>query len=236
MPALTKLRPNQDARKSRPATPLHRTEGQPTVRPKLRRAEKSQENRKAIIRAAAEVIGLYGYEGASIGRITEKAGLAQGTFYLYFESRQALFDILLPELSLQATHFISEKVHGSRDFFDLEERGFRAFLDWVAHNPSLFRVLNEAEVAAPKAFEKHFHYLVKTYSAALERARSQKQIRGFSKKEIKAIVYMLMGARNYVYLGFAKDQVNGGHAPDWVVRTYMKFVRAALTQPDPAGD
>jgi AcrR family transcriptional regulator len=48
-----------------------------------------EETRKALIRAASEVIGEFGYDGASIGRITERAGLAQGTFYLYFDSRQA---------------------------------------------------------------------------------------------------------------------------------------------------
>ena len=67
---------------------------------KLRRAEKTEANRRAIIKAAAEVIGEHGYEGASISRITDRAGLAQGTFYLYFESRQQLFDTLLPEITV----------------------------------------------------------------------------------------------------------------------------------------
>lgn len=206
-----------------------------TVRkPKLRRAEKSEANRMAIIRAAAEVIGQYGYEGASVGRIAERANLAQGTFYLYFESRQALFDTLLPELSLDATIYISEQVHGSRSFLELEERGFRAFLDWVDKNPSLFRVLNEAEVAAPAAFQKHFEKLVSRYSAALDRARHQGELVGYSAREIRAIVYMLMGARNYLYLGFCAKSANAH--PRWIVDTYMRFVRGALTTQDGKDD
>ena len=63
---------------------------------KLRRPEKADANRKGLFQAAAYVVGKHGYANASIGRITERCGLAQGTFYLYFDSRQDLFDQLLP--------------------------------------------------------------------------------------------------------------------------------------------
>lgn len=203
---------------------------QAAPRPKLRRAEKSELNRAALMRAAAEVIGAQGYEGASIGRITERAGLAQGTFYLYFESRQALFDILLPELSRQATQYIAAKAHGAKSFFELEERGFRGFLEWVKEHPSHMRVLNEAEVAAPKAFEQHFEQLLKGYLSALTRARAQGEIKAYSDRELRAIAYMLIGARNYLHLGFSQE--NGGQraAPKWLVESYMSFVRSALAQ------
>ena len=55
---------------------------------KLRRAEKAIENRRAFLRAGAKVVAKYGYAEASIARIAEEAGLAQGTFYLYFPTRQ----------------------------------------------------------------------------------------------------------------------------------------------------
>jgi len=54
--------------------------------------EDTPEARDAIFAAAASVIGEHGYVGATIKRITEQAGIAQGTFYLYFDSRQALFE------------------------------------------------------------------------------------------------------------------------------------------------
>jgi AcrR family transcriptional regulator len=196
---------------------------------KLRRAEKISENRKAFIRAASDVIGQYGYDGASVGRIADRAGLAQGTFYLYFESRQALFDTLLPELSREATDYISARVHGVHNFFELEERGFRAFLEWLKMNPSLFRVLNEAEVAAPKAFAEHFRQIVTRYESALKRARAKGEIRNFSPKELRAIVFMLLGARNYLYLSVVKGSNGQKETPNWVVDTYMDFVRGALS-------
>ncbi len=51
-------------------------------KPKLTRAEKAAHNRAKLMRAAQEVIGDYGYAEASVARIVERAGLAQGTFYI----------------------------------------------------------------------------------------------------------------------------------------------------------
>ena len=67
-------------------------------RAKKTRAQKSVEARAALLQAAAEIVGEYGYADASITRITQRANLAQGTFYNYFASRQDIFDELLPVL------------------------------------------------------------------------------------------------------------------------------------------
>jgi hypothetical protein len=67
-------------------------------KPRSTRAERAERVRDALFEAAAEVVGKYGYVGASISRITAKAKVAQGTFYNYFESRQHLLDQLLPVL------------------------------------------------------------------------------------------------------------------------------------------
>lgn len=82
------------------------------------RAEKSAENRQSLLRAAAEVVGEVGYREASIARITQRAGLAQGTFYLYFESQQDLFDQLLPTIGSELLEDLAERVHGARDILD----------------------------------------------------------------------------------------------------------------------
>ena len=63
--------------------------------PSPRQIAKNSETRRRLIEAAGLVVGKYGYAGASIARITAKAGVAHGTFYLHFANQQALFDVLL---------------------------------------------------------------------------------------------------------------------------------------------
>ena len=56
-----------------------------------------QERRRQILSAAKAVFAEAGYHGASIHAIIERAQIARGTFYLYFESKAAVFDSILDE-------------------------------------------------------------------------------------------------------------------------------------------
>jgi AcrR family transcriptional regulator len=56
-----------------------------------------QERRRQILAAAKTVFAEAGYHGASIHAIIERAQIARGTFYLYFESKSAVFDSILDQ-------------------------------------------------------------------------------------------------------------------------------------------
>ncbi len=197
-------------------------------RKRLTREERSADVREAIFAAATRVIRQHGYEGASISRITEAAGFAQGTFYLYFGSRQELFDELLPHAGKEMLDFISKRVQGSKDVYDLEERGFRAFFEYLDANPGFIRVLNEAETAAPVAHRKHFKILVDRYLVALDRAAKNGEIKRFDHDELEAVAYIMMAARSYLYLRYVKGNGAKRKLPEKVVKTYMKIMRDGL--------
>lgn len=55
------------------------------------------ERRRQILAAAKGVFADSGYHGASIHAIIERAQIARGTFYLYFESKAAVFDSILDQ-------------------------------------------------------------------------------------------------------------------------------------------
>ena len=76
---------------------------------KLNRVERNAWTKRKIFDAAAKVVGKHGYAGASVARITEEAGVAQGTFYNHFENRQELLDQLLPKIGTDMVYFIRER-------------------------------------------------------------------------------------------------------------------------------
>jgi AcrR family transcriptional regulator len=55
------------------------------------------ERRRQILDAAKQVFAEAGYHGASINAIIERAQIARGTFYLYFQSKAAVFDSILDQ-------------------------------------------------------------------------------------------------------------------------------------------
>lgn len=63
------------------------------------RAQNAREaRRKQIMDAALRVFATKGYHGTSVSDLVDAAGVARGTFYLYFESKSAIFHELVDEL------------------------------------------------------------------------------------------------------------------------------------------
>jgi AcrR family transcriptional regulator len=60
-----------------------------------RRDDNKRLKREALTRAGLHLFAARGYESASIEQIVHEAGVARGTFYLYFEDKLALFDALM---------------------------------------------------------------------------------------------------------------------------------------------
>ncbi len=57
-------------------------------RPRFERLEPSRRN--AILETAAKEFARFGYEGASVNRVLEAAGLSKGAFYYYFDDKADL--------------------------------------------------------------------------------------------------------------------------------------------------
>jgi AcrR family transcriptional regulator len=198
---------------------------------KLSRAEKSELTRNALFQAAAKVVGERGYDGAMIATITARAAVANGTFYNYFETRQELFDQLLPHLGQQMLDFIKLRSADAEDPREREERAFRAFFDFMQEYPEFYRILYEAEVFAPRAFAEHMELVSKGYMRVLNRARDGGRVKRFSAEETEVIALILMGARYYLCMRFARPRGKPAPLPEWVARAYLKLVNGGLFDP-----
>lgn len=192
-------------------------------RRKPSRAEKSAMTRAALLDAATRVVGEGGYGNASIAEITREAGVALGTFYNYFENRDDLLDQLLPYLGERMLAFIHERTREAASEAEREEKGFRAFLAFLEECPEFYRILYEAETHAPAAFETHVRTTMRGFVRVLGRATTT-----FEERELEALSYMLMGARHYIAMRYAREGGRPAKAPDWVTGTYMRLVRHGL--------
>jgi AcrR family transcriptional regulator/acyl-coenzyme A thioesterase PaaI-like protein len=192
------------------------------------RADRALETRRKLIDAAARVVGAEGYANASVAKITALADIAQGTFYNYFSSQQDLFDSLLPELGGELLDFIRERIAGEADSFRREEIGFRAYFDFLAERPEFYRILNEAEVFAPKAFRDHMANMAEGYMRALTRGQAKGELPGYEPRELEVIVYALLAARNYISYRFVYRDGQRRRLPQWVDRAYLKMVTGGM--------
>lgn len=191
-------------------------------------AEKSEATRQALLDAATKVVGRDGYAGASIGKVTAAANVAQGTFYYYFGSQQELFDCLLPTLGERLLQEIREAVAGCTSSIKREEIGFRTYFNFMARTPEFYRILTEAEIFAPRAYWTHMNNISSRYLRALTRSWQKGEIRNFEELELENLTYLLSGAMFYLTQRYHVSGSLPAHAPEDVVRTYVKFVAQGL--------
>ncbi|WP_425088560.1 TetR/AcrR family transcriptional regulator [Stappia sp.] len=143
-------------------------------KPKTARGEAT---RRAILSAAEKVIGEQGFNEASIGSITREAGVAQGTFYIYFASKDDVFSELVADMGRMLRHAISEATAGIANRLDAEREGLRAFLTFVSAHPELYRIVQEAQFVDPKAYLAYFRTFAEGYRDGLAQAADTGDIR-----------------------------------------------------------
>lgn len=204
---------------------------QATGRPLTKRGEAT---RRRLLEAAESVFADLGYHEASIVKITEGAGVALGTFYLYFDSKQAIFEALVIDLNRRVRHSMSEAMAGAADRVEAERLGFEGFFRFTAEHPALYRVVREAEFVSPATMRLHYDRIVEGYRAGLRAAQQRGDVDTALDPEIAA--WALMGAGELIgmrYLLWERDAE--GRPParidPAVLDAMARFIRNALRPP-----
>ncbi len=200
------------------------------------RIERSRLIREGLFKAAAKIVGDVGYKDASVSMIVQSAGVAQGTFYNHFDSRQDILDQLLPTTGRQLLAYVKEHARQGATTLEKEELSFNAFFSFLDSNPHFFRILNEAESFAPKAYQAHLKLVSKGYAKFFRRAQDHGDLKAYDNREIEVIIFMLMAARSYLAWRFVYGAEKHQGIPQWVTGAYMKFLRHGLSGAPEPGD
>ena len=74
------------------------------------RTERGRKTLRRLLEAAAAEFGERGFHEAAITGITQRAGVALGTFYTYFESKEEVFRALVRDMSRATRAHVAEAV------------------------------------------------------------------------------------------------------------------------------
>lgn len=196
---------------------------------KLTREEKASLTINRLLRAAAETIADRGFAGASVAIIAAKAQVATGSFYTYFESREALLQAIITAQSHEMRRQITAAVTVEEaPFFVREERSFRQYFRFIRSNPSFIRLQNEAEAFLPDAYEGIKRKIIDGYRKALLKASKRREIRTIRGVELEGVALFLIAAKHYYGQQYLALCDRDGEIPDRIVDIYMNFVRGGL--------
>jgi AcrR family transcriptional regulator len=192
-----------------------------------RRQTKSEQTRQRILIAAAKIVGAIGYAKASVTAITGEAKIASGGFYYYFNTRDDLFDELLPALGQEMIAFISESIKDAEWGIEHEVRSFEAYLAYLKKRPEFYRVFSEAYVYAPKAYKKHFTVVIDNYVTAFNIQKKKGHL-AVEDEEMLLLVYFLIGIRNYVSQLYMERGAKKDLSPEMAVELYRKLIMGEI--------
>ncbi len=198
---------------------------------------RGEATRRRILDAAEEVFGAVGYYEASISEITRRAGVAQGTFYIYFHTKRDAFVELIADIGNRLRAATNAAIAGAPNRIEAERLGFAAFFHFVAAHRQIYRIVQEADRVAPEAAREYYRRISAGYERGLRAAMAGGEIRP---GEAEAIATALMGIGHFVALRWLIWPVTSGDAgetaalpkiPDAVLSAVMDFIAHGLGAP-----
>jgi AcrR family transcriptional regulator len=155
--------------------------------PKTSRGERT---RQRLLVAAERQIGRRGFAETSVVSITQEARVAQGTFYVYFRSKEDVLRELVLRMGQRLRRALTRATSGIAERLEIERRGIHAFFAFVRKNPNLYRVVAESQFVDEVAYRKYYNDFAASYRVALEAAVTRGEI---SPGDAEVRAWVLMG-------------------------------------------
>ena len=193
---------------------------------KAPRTPRGERTLRKILDAARDEFGERGFSDSSIAGITQRAGVALGTFYTYFDSKEALFQALVRDMSGQVRDHVAPVFREASDTLDAERRALEAFLDFAREHRQVYRIIDEAEIVDPEGFREHYETTASRIAMRLIAGRKSGQISGdLSDEDLDALSWAIMGAN--VFLGLKYSVWSSGDSAR-VAKAASRLLRKGL--------
>jgi AcrR family transcriptional regulator len=151
---------------------------------------RGERTRQKLLESAERIFAELGYHDASIVKITEAAGVGQGTFYLYFSSKKQVFEEVVLDLNSRVRHAMTEAAEKGTTRSERELLGFAGFFRFTADHPALYRIIRQAEFVSPETLVAHYERLTSGYVTGLRHAMDAGEIEA---GDPEVLAWSLMG-------------------------------------------
>ncbi len=184
----------------------------------------SVQTRGRILEAAKRVFSERGYHNAQIAHIIDEAGVARGTFYLYFKSKEEIFRELLQEVIQE----LRERIRPVEPFYDPVQQvveNFERIIEFALQERELARIVlqRNCDPNLSKITDEFFEEVVDYISSSIEKGINMGLLRECNPKllaravvgAIKETILGLLEEEEVDIYGVAKELVQLGARGVW---------------------
>ncbi len=173
-----------------------------TSNDKTPRTERGRRTLRKLLDAAATEFADKGFHEASVSGITRRAGVALGTFYTYYDSKDAIFRALVSDMSAGVGRAAREALDPGMGALEVERVALRAFLAFAAEHKEIYRIIDEAEFVDPESYRTHYETIGSRIEDRLQRGGESGEFkRGLGAPEAWALMGMnvFLGLRYVIW-------------------------------------
>ncbi|QZD92085.1 TetR/AcrR family transcriptional regulator [Qipengyuania xiapuensis] len=167
---------------------------------KVPRTERGRKTLRKLLDAAASEFGEHGFHEASISSITRRAGVALGSFYTYFDSKDAIFRALVQDMSEAVKVAARDAIEPDMRPLELERAALAGFLEFAAEHKEIYRIIDEAEFVDPRSYRDHYETIAERIR---DRLRSGAEHGDFRDDIGEVEAWALMGMNVFLGLRYA---------------------------------
>jgi len=180
------------------------------------RTERGRRTLRKLLDAAAGEFGDHGFHDASISAITARAGVALGSFYTYFDSKDAIFRALVSDMSDAVKQAARAAIDPAASALEIERQALLGFLNFAAEHKEVYRIIDEAEFVDPANYRAHYETIGKRITERLATGGVKGDLRP-DLGEVEA--WAIMGMNVFLGLRYAIWACeNDGAAEDVAIR------------------
>ena len=185
-----------------------------------------------LLAAAEALFGQRSYGRTTVADICARAGMATGSFYAYFGSKEEIFAAVVRAINADLRAAMKTAVDQADDGQRARERAaFRAFFDLLSKRPWMDRIVRESEFVAPALFREYYEHLARGYARGVRVAQLAGEVDVRFDPEV--IAYAYTGIGNFVGMRWA-DWTAGGQVPADVLDDILEVLARGLAPKDPA--
>lgn len=166
---------------------------------KVPRTARGRETLRRLLDAAAAEFGEHGFHEASVSGITRRAGTALGSFYTYFDSKDAIFTALVRDMSARVASNAAAEIGESATGLVRERQALVGFLRFAREHKEIYRIIDEAEFADPASYRAHYEGTASRIATRLAQAAAEGLIRD-GQQDVRA--WAIMGMNVFLGLRF----------------------------------
>lgn len=166
---------------------------------KAPRTERGRKTLRKLLDASAVEFGEKGFHDASVSSITRRAGVALGSFYTYFDSKDALFRALVLDMSENVRTSARSALKAGMGALEIERAALAAFLAFAREHKEIYRIIDEAEFVDPESYRNHYETIAGRIRARLKAGAEAGELRA-ELGELEA--WAIMGMNVFVGLRY----------------------------------